>query len=156
MGDGKLLREFAVENGAVVNLMIKAVTPPVATAPPPPEAPVEGIPSLTFSSAPSPSITGRVPLSISTSLPDSAFGAPSTVNPSTVGESQHFLSTISSPALWGDALELLNRNFGDTEEGEGQARRTWESWLGGSREWISPSQKALIREQVGVSAMGGI
>jgi hypothetical protein len=157
MGDGKLLREFAVEDGAVVNLMVKAV---VAPTPEPaavevPFVPMsEGpIPTFTVSSEPSSRLGGIPP--IATSLPDSAFASPTTISPGTMGESAHFISTVSSPSLWKDAYALLQRHFGATEEGQVEAKKAWESWLSGSREYISASDKALIREHVGVSAMGG-
>ncbi|SCV74322.1 BQ2448_6754 [Microbotryum intermedium] len=197
MGDTKLLREFAVENGSVVNLMItKAAAqaqaadpePTEATATPagasttlastssalsPPSTPAHGgtasgrhsrVPSLTLSEPPEPYTPSRrgssagshrsVPsLSITTDLLSSPLSLDSHQPASARSAgSDEFIAGVSNPTLWTEAFELLKRHF---EGDESKAQSVWESWLSGSRDWISPGDKALIRSKAGVSAMGG-
>ncbi|ORY92876.1 hypothetical protein BCR35DRAFT_286264 [Leucosporidium creatinivorum] len=159
MGGDRLLKEFAVEEGSVVTLMTaKPATPAPATPSPvpslsPAHPPAEKhthnrVPSLTLTEPIS--STSAVPsLSINTSpeipLPDEA---PSSPTP------DRFSTTMSDPTLWIQAYELLKQQFGEGREAE--AQRAWEGWLSGSREAISPGDKALIRSRVGLSAMGGV
>lgn len=157
MGDAKLLKEFAgVEDGAVVNLMIKATPTPLVpvSAPTDEPVPMDGIevPALTLSSPlPSPNpaagpASSRPPLSISTtSIP---VVAPARDLPTGIA------ATISDPALWSDAYDLLRKRFGEARESD--VREVWEAWFGGAQGWIEPGAKALIRERVGISAMGGL
>lgn len=50
----------------------------------------------------------------------------------------------------------MEGEFEGVENKEKEAQQAWEAMLGGCREWIDPGKKALIRERVGYSAMGGI
>ncbi|KAM0787821.1 hypothetical protein ACM66B_003875 [Microbotryomycetes sp. NB124-2] len=160
MGGDRLLKEFSVENGSVVNLMITkpaasaspAPTPAAAAAAAAPSAsgsatPIS-VPSFTLSEPAPATSTGPPSLQINTtSLPiDDGSLTPSAPPP--------FNTKISDPALWIGAWDLLKQHFG--EDNEGEAQQAWESWLGGAREWISPGDKALIRDRVGLSAMGGV
>ncbi|KAK4049116.1 hypothetical protein OIO90_005586 [Microbotryomycetes sp. JL221] len=154
MSGERLLKEFAVENGSVVNLMItkSTATPAAAAGSTSTSVPVStpsptSVPSLTLSE-PVPVSSGPPTLQINTtSLPiDDGSLTPSAP--------PQFNIKISDPTLWIGAWELLRRHFG--EENEADAQRAWEAWLGGAREWISPSDKALIRDRVGLSAMGGL
>lgn len=122
MGDAKLLREFAVEEGAVVNLMIKASVVPDVTVTTGDSDDPQTVPALSI----------EIP-------------AEPTTDP--------FATKLSSPQLWIDAYALLQKQFG-TEGVE--AQRVWELWLEGSLSHISASDKALIRERVGITAMGGL
>lgn len=134
MGDDKLLREFGVKNGDVVNLMISKAAPATASASTTSDEPV--VPPLTLTE------------------PTSALSKPleSVVLP--VGAAQsHSDKVIASPAFWIDVLALLRRQFGNTVEGERNAVSTWETWLTGSLPRISPSEKAMIRQQTGLLAM---
>ncbi|KAM0748255.1 hypothetical protein T439DRAFT_291946 [Meredithblackwellia eburnea MCA 4105] len=153
--DGKLLKEYGVEDGAVVNLMVKAPAPgstPAAAASGSLSTPTDtsaGVPSLTLSS-PSPAgtprgtspTTSRLPLSIDTSV--TAPPAP---------ELTGIAGVVSEPQFWVDAFQLLKTKFGGSEA---EAKEVWETWFSGGQKWIEPGRKALIREKVGVSAMGGL
>ncbi|BGP24632.1 ubiquitin family protein [Rhodotorula toruloides] len=149
MGDTKLLKEFAVQDGTVVNLMVtKATAPTPATSS---SSDPTDVPALTLSE-PSSSINppqvslsrdlDHLPLTTSTSADD----------PQLAGESDAFLSTISSPSLWRDVRNVCEARFDKKDE----AQRVWEGMFAGARDWISPNDKALIREHVGYSAMGGV
>lgn len=190
MASDRLLKDFAIEDGSVVNLMVSKppgtasapvpaaapantlspapaqsakLSPPASpsSGPPPPERHTHrSVPSLTlsFSDAPSSGASaasspgGEHPpsLNVVTSLPldvDMQDASP-------MYEAPPFNAKVSDPALWTGAWELLQRHFGPDKEGEAQL--AWEAWLAGSREYITPSDKALIRHKVGLSAMGGV
>ncbi|BGP32060.1 hypothetical protein JCM10296v2_003839 [Rhodotorula toruloides] len=148
MGDTKLLKEFAVQDGTVVNLMVtKTTAPPAASTSSDPS----DVPALTLSEPSSSSNPPQVslardldhlPLTTSTSAD----------NPQLAGESDAFLSSVSSASLWQDVRNVCEARFDRKDE----AQRVWEGMFAGAREWISPNDKALIREQVGYSAMGGV
>lgn len=183
MGDTKLLKEFAITDGAAtVNLMVSksasaggaTATPPALDLPPaaasasapdpstpttsagPDPSSLGPIPSLTLSTDPMPSPTNPTApkLSIETDLlaTNADFLPPSAA---TGGDSDAFLATIGDPELWIETYAMLLRRFGSDERGEREAKKVWEAWLMGAREWIEPGTKALIRERTGVSAMGG-
>lgn len=163
MNNDRLLKEFAVEEGSVVTLM---TAKPSAPNPPP------ALPPLPTSSTSAPSLSPSVPpaerhthnrvpsltlteppsLSIDTAAPSLPLD-PDTPTPSSPTPDR-FSTAMSDPALWIGAYELLRKHFG--EDNERDAQRAWENWLGGSREAISPGDKALIRSRVGLSAMGGL
>lgn len=136
MGDDKLIREFAIKDGAVVNLMI---TKAVAKT----EEDGDEPPSITLTTGGSGSGSPKLSLAI----PATPVTAPAKLPADVV---------ISSPALWIDVLALLRSQFADSPEGERNAVSTWESWLSASIDRISASDKALIRERAKVSAMGGL
>lgn len=188
MAGERLLKDFQVQDGAVVNLMVSkqpastaaaavepvpslspAPSPSVPTSgPPPPERHTHrSVPSLTlsFSDAPfSPSADAAAPSGGSSPgdggppvLSNIITSVPIDVDmhdPSPLYEEPPFNGKISDPQLWIDAFELLKRHFGDEKEGEAQL--AWEAWLSGSREYIKPGQKALIRDRTGLSALGGV
>ncbi|KAL8279777.1 hypothetical protein RQP46_007872 [Phenoliferia psychrophenolica] len=130
MGDAKLVREFPVEDGSVINLMLNKAAPPPATV----------VPDLVLSSSDDPT---RPALAISTD-DISPPPPPPTGIPAVVGK----------PELWVETFEVLKRHFGEGRDAE--AREVWESWLGAAQGWIQPGEKALIRERTGISAMGGL
>jgi len=179
MGDTKLLKEFNITVGAAtVNLMVSkptsgpTATPPALDLPPasasaadpatpssvgsgPDPMSLGPIPSLTLSTDPMPSPTNPTApkLSIETDLlAKGDFLPPSTA---TGGDSEAFISTVGDPELWIETYAMLLRRFGNDERGEREAKKVWEAWLMGARDWIQPGTKALIREKTGISAMGG-
>jgi hypothetical protein len=102
---------------------------------------------------PSPTNPTAPKLSIETDLlAKGDFLPPSTA---TGGDSEAFISTIGDPELWIETYAMLLRRFGNDERGEREAKKVWEAWLMGARNWIQPGTKALIREKTGISAMGG-
>lgn len=163
MGDSKLLKEFPVEEGSTINLMITKTASPAPTPSPsgaedPSDSPA--VPSLTLSepaAAPSSSSTPAPPqISLQTDLDNLPLSTSSstTENPASThpGLSDTFLSTVSGVELWNDVREVCEKRFGKDSN---EAQKAWEAMFSGAREWISPNQKALVREQVGFSAMGG-
>lgn len=156
MGDTKLLREFdaivkGIDGETVVNLMIKAGS----TSTPLPSTRAEEVPSLTLSTPPTLSISTSIPTPLSLSSDPYS----NTINKSTLTQSSTFLNTISSPELWSETHSLLLKHCakngnGGKGEGEEDAKKLFEIWLGASLEFLSPGQKAGIREVTGVSAMG--
>ncbi|GAA5879849.1 hypothetical protein JCM1840_006972 [Sporobolomyces johnsonii] len=160
MGDSKLLKEFAVQDGTVINLMVTktaAPTPSTSSAPADPaDAPAapsdSAVPALTLSE---PSSSSNPPqLSLKTDLGSLPLTTSSSAdnNPSVAGSSDAFLATASSPELWQDVRNVVEKRFPNG----GEAQKAWEAMFSGCQEWISPNQKALIRERVDYSAMGGV
>lgn len=133
MGDDKLLREFAVKDGDVVNLMITKAAAVVAKVSDEPE-----VPELTLTDSTKPSIS----IVVAPVVPALPLATP-------------YDHVISSPNLWIETLATLRKHFGGTEEGEHNAATTFEAWLSASMNHISASDKAMIREQT-LSAMGGV
>ncbi|GAA5851727.1 hypothetical protein JCM9279_004385 [Rhodotorula babjevae] len=158
MGDGKLLREFEVQDGAVVNLMITkapAAAPPsssTSTAAASPSSP--GVPALTLSEPSTSSSSNPPQVSLAKDLDALPLSTSSTspAHPEHAGLSPAFLSTVASPALWQSVRSTIEGHF----EGDKEAQRVWEAMFDGAQEWIRPNDKALIRERVGYSAMGGV
>lgn len=164
MGDGKLLREFEVQDGAVVNLMITKAPAPAAavaassssastsTAAASPSSP--GVPSLTLSEPSTSSSSNPPQVSLAKDLDALPLSTSSTspAHPEHAGLSPAFLSTVASPALWQSVRSTVEGHF----EGDKEAQRVWEAMFDGAQEWIRPNDKALIRERVGYSAMGGV
>lgn len=92
-----------------------------------------------------------------------------------VGLSPVFLSTVKDPQMWTALLEFLDSQFdkhdplvvrtpdektieeaqnnkGDYRE---ETKRTFETWLGSSKDYLTASDIARIRDQTGVWGMGG-
>ena len=140
-------------------------------APPSPKSPKSptNIPELTLSE-PDP-VTGHARRS-SVSLTN--FDLPLSSSPTQAehpsGESSSLLAGVAATDFWLDVRRVCEEKFGPSEGGSSSssaasssdnnrnradAQKVWEAMFAGARDWISPSQKALIREQVGYSAMGG-
>ena len=92
-----------------------------------------------------------------------------------VGLSPVFLSTVKDPQTWSSLLEFLDGQFdkhdpmvvttpgkdktmeeaqmkGDYRE---ETKRTFETWLGSSKDYLTASDIARIRDFTGVWGMGG-
>ncbi|GAA5885047.1 hypothetical protein JCM16303_006378 [Sporobolomyces ruberrimus] len=163
MGDSKLLKEFNVQDGAVINLMVTkpsasaaTPTPKTTTADDPEEATATstGVPSLTLSE-PSASTSSSTTGTSKPVISLDNYPPPSTTFPS-VHCTAAYSERIQSPELWEKIRGVLEGEFEGVENKEKEAQQAWEAMLGGCREWIDPGKKALIRERVGYSAMGGI
>lgn len=199
MGDNKLLKEFNVQDGTVVNLMVTksaaaaagaasagtaatTASPAEGSGPasagkageagdpgdmdaaaPPPTSPSRstspskgGVPELTLSE-PDP-VTGHARRSSVSLLKHDldhlplSTSASNSEHPHGTGESDAFLAGVQSPDLWLDVRRVCEEKFSANQR---EAQKVWEAMFGGARDWISPNQKALIREEVGYSAMGG-
>lgn len=158
MGDSKLLKEFNVQDGAVINLMVTKSTPAVTTrSNEDPEEP-QAVPTLTLSepvasgSASSSSSNAKPsPVSIEKDLESLPLSTSSTAKHA----STSYQERIQQAELWQDLRTLLEKRFEGIENQEAHCQQAWEAMLGGCQEWIESSQKALIRERVGYSAMGG-
>ncbi|GAA5989457.1 hypothetical protein JCM10908_000482 [Rhodotorula pacifica] len=131
-------------------------------------APAGGIPELTLSE-PDP-VTGharRSSVSLTTyDLDHLPLSSSASASEQPSGESSNLLAGVGSTDLWLDIRRVCEEKFGSSDAGDeaasgeasrnrGDAQKVWEAMFAGARDWISPSQKALIREQVGYSAMGG-
>lgn len=141
-------------------------------APPSPKSPTN-IPELTLSE-PDP-VTGharRSSVSL-TKFDDLVDRLPLSSSPTQAehpsGESSSLLAGVAATDFWLDIRRVCEEKFGPSDpsteastadeasknRNHADAQKVWEAMFAGARDWISPSQKALIREQVGYSAMGG-
>lgn len=154
MGDGKLLREFDVQDGAVVNLMVTKAPAAPASSPAAAASSPGAVPSLTLSEPSSSAATNPRQVSLAKDLDALPLSTSSSspAHPEHAGYSPAFLSSVSSPNLWQSVRDTVQGHV----EGDKEAQRVWEAMFDGAQEWIRPSDKALIRERVGYSAMGGV
>ncbi|GAA5977834.1 hypothetical protein JCM11641_006086 [Rhodosporidiobolus odoratus] len=162
MGDSKLLKEFPVEEGSTINLMVTKVASPAAApsathpstsaVPDPSDSP--SVPALTLSE-PSTSTSVDAPqLSLQTDLDHLPLSTSTTAdNPALVGLSEDFLAGVISPELWQEIRDVVEKRFGAESV---DAQKIWEAMFSGAREYIAPNAKALVREKVGYSSMGGV
>lgn len=167
MGDTKLLKEFNVQDGAVINLMVTkssvALPPPTAsttstanagTSSDDPEevSTAPAVPSLTLSEpgadSTSSKTTRRPSISLDNLPPPSSSSA-------SVHSSAAYRERIQQPELWQEIRAVLENKFAGIENKDAECQQAWEAMLAGCQEWIDPGKKALIREKVGYSAMGG-
>ncbi|GAA6010792.1 hypothetical protein JCM11491_002948 [Sporobolomyces phaffii] len=157
MGDSKLLKEFSVADGAVINLMLTktAPAPPAAksTSDDPEEATATAVPALTLSEPSTGSSSSAA--STATTKPAVSLDNLPPASPSSVHSSSAYRERIQRPELWQDIRSALEKRFEGIENRDAECQQAWEAMLGGCQEWIDPGKKALIREQVGYSAMGG-
>lgn len=158
LADAKLLKEYGITDGAIVNLMTKPGSrwdgtegTPSITIVKPAEAPQEDgpgvIPSLMISPIPSPngSPSSRpvpIPIELDTTFPQVPQSAP---------EASTFHTTISSPGFW-DRLHLFLRTEFSSKDDAGAA---FEQFLIASKGSLTVGEIAKIRDQVGVVGMAG-
>jgi len=155
MGDSKLLKEFNVQDGAVINLMVTksaAAPPPKSTSDDPEEATAQAVPSLTLSEPTSADSTWTTTTKPTVSLDNLP---PPSSSSASVHSSSAYRERIQQPELWDEIRSLLEKRFEGVENRDAECQQAWEAMLGGCQEWIDPGKKALIREKVGYSAMGG-
>lgn len=172
LADGCLLRDYGLEDGTVVTLMLKAgyvLQPPAAaTAPKEEEEPAattttttttseEAAPAVAPSTPPpSPPAVVVPTLTLSsdpsspshvTSLPSSAFVSSTNLPPPT-DASYH--AVIASPSFWSDLSTFAQAQFGELEPAE----RFWEVCLLGHKRFLKEGEVAKIRDATGLTAMG--
>ncbi|GAA5907865.1 ubiquitin family protein [Sporobolomyces salmoneus] len=163
MGDQKLLKEFSVQDGAVINLMVTKTVPPpssssattTTTNDDPEEATAQAVPSLTLSEpSASESSSSQTTATMKPTISLDNLPPPSHTNAS-VHSSAAYRDRIQDPDLWEEVRSLLEKRFEGVENKDAESQQAWEAMLAGCQEWIDPGKKALIREKVGYSAMGG-
>ncbi|ORY25259.1 hypothetical protein BCR39DRAFT_561162 [Naematelia encephala] len=152
--DTKLLKEYDIESGATIHLMVKASTP----APAPPPAPAPHKPSHASSA----SIDGPPTLTITTSV--DASSSPGTEMPLTNMDtsapplgpqpqvsSAAFHNTVADPQFWQRIHALCVGSFAYEDD----ADAAWETFLISMKGRLSAGEAAKIRDVVGVRGMGG-
>jgi len=83
-----------------------------------------------------------------------------------VGLSPNFIKTMKDPNVWNDLLGFLDGKFKQHDNGkemdvEGGAehsndsKRVFEMWLNASKEWMTASDIARIRDSTGVWGLAG-
>lgn len=148
LADNKLLMEYELADGAVINLIAKAAAP-VAAAPAPSQVPTPPVTRKSGEKAaapPSLTITTDAPGAEATDMRyDLTPEPPSPVS----GASFH--NTLSSPLFWQKIHALCQEEFSN----EAEADTVVDTFLVSVKSRISASEAALIRDTVGVAGMGG-
>jgi hypothetical protein len=137
---------YAVKSGDKVNLMVKpGYTPaPLKSTKPSPEA----VPDITVSSA-----NNTYPSSLATAAASTTpIVTPFSTSPASALYSAEFLSRACSADFWISLKKFLDGQLGGDED---QVRTAFETWLNASKEWLTPSQVAKIRDSVGITGMNG-
>ncbi|KAF9447742.1 ubiquitin-like protein [Macrolepiota fuliginosa MF-IS2] len=177
LADAKLLKEYNVQNGDTVNLMVK---PGVNWDPSKPkEAPIlqpkprlaldatSGLtvgggdgttpakkarhsrtPSIVLSPSPSSDFPGAAPERDILLTLDSAADLPNSMPVETLSTFHH---TVAKPEFWEKLLTFLKSEFTT----EGDALQAWEEFLRASKGSLTASEIARIRDRVGVVGMAG-
>jgi hypothetical protein len=146
--DSKLLKEYNVEDGAILNLTIKPGSVWTGdlkeqghtnTTAPEGDASHRPVPSLVLSEDPTPTGSG-VP-------------SPSSypMRPSTPSASNAYKTVMTSPAFWERLHQFLLKEFKE----HGEAETAFEVFLAASKEVMTAQDIAKIRDVVGVVGMAG-
>ncbi|KAK0203796.1 hypothetical protein DFS33DRAFT_832532 [Desarmillaria ectypa] len=153
LADNKLLLEYPVHDGDVVNLILKDV-PPVIVAPTPMKpAPITTttpatpsrhtrIPSVVLSPSPSPSADKPVDISLSLDT-----DPPSPTRPST----STYHNTLAKPEMWDRLYSFLRSEFTTDSD----AQQAFEDFLRAGKTVLTANEVARIRDHVGVVGMAG-
>ncbi|KAK0454003.1 uncharacterized protein EV420DRAFT_1556223 [Desarmillaria tabescens] len=157
LADNKLLLEYPVHDGDIVNLILKDVPPPdppVIVAPTPMKpAPITTatpatpsrhtrIPSVVLSPSPSPS--ADKPLDISLSL-DTDLPSPTRPSAST------YHNALAKPEMWDRLYSFLRTEFTTDSD----AQQAFEDFLRAGKTVLTANEVARIRDHVGVVGMAG-
>lgn len=138
--DSKLLKEYGLEDGAVVHLMLKAgwdASPSLKSNVPPAETETSSqVPTLTLTTDDLPSGQSAKPQDLP---PQSAESQPHVTASS-------FHSVISDPSFWQELLTLCKSRF----VYEADAANAFEEFLRAHKASLSASEIAKIRDTVGV------
>jgi len=176
LADGKLLKEYSIKDGDVVNLMLRpgfewdwdAVHAPAKPTPSkdkdsdaPSRLEVGGktparkhsrIPSVVLSPSPNSSHTS-LPLVDAPGDIQLTLDAPGSEMDGAAGDKlDSYHQKIASPQFWDRMYEFLRAEFVNPED----ARSAFEAFFVGSKGQLSPNEIAKIRDTVGVMGMGGL
>ncbi|ODN80836.1 hypothetical protein L202_02979 [Cryptococcus amylolentus CBS 6039] len=155
LADSKLLKEYAIESGATLHLMIsKAPSTPSPAPPlssseatiPPPSATAPNPPSLTITT--SIDDASKAGTSMPLTVADQS-AAP--LGPQPEVSSATFHTTVSEPLFWQRVHALCISDF----ETEQEANLAWETMFVSLKGRLSASEVAKIRDVVGVLGMNG-
>lgn len=143
LADAKLLKEYDLADGAIINLLAKPAPPapapsqaaPVPVTPAPPTRPRHlSTPSLT--------ITTTDEMDI-----DPAYASDVSAEPPSPVSSAKFHRTLSAPDFWQKVHALCQEEFGN----EAEADTVFDSFLMSVKSRITASESAKIRDVVGVA-----
>lgn len=179
LADNKLLKEYdSIKPNETIHLMIKAssITPSSAlTASKPTESEDPTTPkanvlssstSETSQRSPNPPVPMNIPKITMENdggqmgeIPIIARSRSGSVHTNSssphTGISESFRSLVMKNEFWVDLKDFLTQQFGPYGPGESNARQMWEHWFIASKEWLSASDIARIREAAGISGMAG-
>ncbi|SJK98321.1 uncharacterized protein ARMOST_01586 [Armillaria ostoyae] len=152
LADNKLLLEYPVHDGDVVNLILKDITlaapvpmkpSPISTATPA-NTPSRHtrIPSVVLSPSPSPSADKPVDISLSLDT-----DPPSPTRPST----STYHNSLAKPEMWDRLYSFLRSEFTTDSD----AQQAFEDFLRAGKTVLTANEVARIRDHVGVVGMAG-
>ncbi|BEI80227.1 hypothetical protein CcaverHIS002_0107560 [Cutaneotrichosporon cavernicola] len=148
LADAKLLKEYDIPDGAVINLLAKAPSPsapaPSQIAPEPIKGMSPGRPS--HLRAPSLTITTTDAMNI-----DADFASDVSPEPPSPVSGANFHRTLSAPDFWHKVHNLCQDEF----RIEAEADTVFDCFLMSVKNRLSASETAKIRDEVGVTGMGG-
>jgi len=153
LSDTKLVKEYAITDGATLTLMLKAPTAaatpapepvPAAAAAAPPMSPRAGPPSP---APPSLTISTEIDGQQGTSTPmtDANIDVPPH-GPQPQISSAAFHNTLADPQFWQRIHALCVGEFALEDD----ADAAWETFLVSMKQWLSAGEAAKIRDVVGV------
>lgn len=142
LADSKLLKEYDLADGAVINLLAKAVPAPAPSqaAPAPPKTPTTTRPR--HLSTPSLTITTTDSMDI-----DPAFASDYSPEPPSPVSGANFHRTLSSTEFWQKVHALAQSEF----ETAAQADTVFDNFLMSVKNRLTASEAAKIRDVVGVA-----
>ncbi|KAJ6460820.1 hypothetical protein C8R47DRAFT_1160271 [Mycena vitilis] len=178
LADAKLVKEYPLADGDTVNLVLKALPASAPTSSPPTTTTTPATPDKDMSDAPKPptlSLTPsqvaaaahprrhqRIPSVVLSPSPSSESPAGSPANDITLTldaeggglpaeEISAYHVALAEPVFWEKLLVFLNESFPSPADAE----RAWEDFLRASKNTLTASEVARIRDHVGVSGMAG-
>ncbi|KAH9823156.1 hypothetical protein DFH28DRAFT_350538 [Melampsora americana] len=176
LSDNKLLKEYdQIKANETIHLMIKPTSSTLTASNPTesedPTTPKANVLSSSTSDVSQRSPNPPVPMNIPKitmendggqmgEIPIIARSRSGSINTSSshsphLGISESFRSVVMKDEFWVDLKEFLTQQFGPYGSGESNARQMWEHWFIASKEWLSASEIARIREATGISGMAG-
>lgn len=162
LADAKLVKEYGITGGAVVNMVLKPgwddvpkagselggdPTSTGATITKEPVPPPGAIPSLTISDA-DPAAEGTTSTSAFPPRPVTTLDISNSAGgPGLSNSTSEFHNTIADPDFWKKVYALCQSEFISEQEADG----CWHAFLGGVRARLSPGEIAKIQDAVGVT-----
>jgi len=162
LADTKLVKEYGLTEGSVVNMMLKAgwdekpkagtdlVGNPTPTGGdiPTESSPVPGsVPVLTISDA-DPAAEGTTSTAAFPARPITTMDISNPASgPGPVNSTAEFHNTISDPDFWKKVYVLCQSEFINGSDADG----CWNAFLGGVRGKLSPGEIAKIQDAVGIT-----
>ncbi|GMK54704.1 hypothetical protein CspeluHIS016_0112900 [Cutaneotrichosporon spelunceum] len=160
LADAKLLKEYDLPDGAVINLLVKAAPPAAPAVASSSEQANASAPSQTTADPVKGVVPGRAShlrtpsLTITTTDAmdiDADFASDVSQEPPSPVSGANFHRTLSSPDFWHKVHALCQDEF----QTEAEADTVFDCFLMSVKNRLSASEAAKIRDEVGITGMGG-